>query len=105
MASSPAPYIKNAKLRGSLFPSEGFQNDNNDDDDGNGDSGLVSTADTGFWIDHTDPLAVLDYIRSRRNVNWPLGELCDGHEFLLILAVDYRGSGRFRSQPPYYAVS
>jgi len=69
MKASPIRYVKEAKLRGSLFNPEDA-------------SGLVSSVDTGFWIDHTEPLEAL--VRAREAIGWPLGELNDGHEFLLI---------------------
>lgn len=75
MKASPIPYVKNARLCGSLF---------NPDDA----SGLVSSVDTGFWVDHSGPLEALAWARDV--VDWPLGELHDGHEFLLLLEVRRR---------------
>ena len=70
MEASPIGYVKDAKLRGSVFSP--------------GDSiGLVSCADTGFFVDHTEPLEALAW--AQEWIEWPLGELFDGHEFLLIL--------------------
>ena len=69
MKDSPIRYVSEAKLRGSLF------------DPGN-NSGLVSSVDTGFWVDHSEPLEALSWIRD--TVEWPLGDLMDGHEFLLV---------------------
>ncbi|KAL2039895.1 hypothetical protein N7G274_007298 [Stereocaulon virgatum] len=80
MRASPIQYVKDAKLCGSVF----------DPEDANG---LVSSVDTGFWIDHTEPSEALAWARDM--VDWPLGELHDGHEFLLILGV----RRRFRSRP------
>ncbi|KAL8717315.1 MAG: hypothetical protein Q9225_005432 [Loekoesia sp. 1 TL-2023] len=84
MRASPIRYVKDAQLRGSLFKPE----------DANG---LVSSADTGFWVDHTEPLEALALARDR--VGWPLGELHDGHEFLLVL------EARRRTQPRYWSTS
>lgn len=75
MKASPIRYVKEAKLRGSLFNPEDA-------------SGLVSSVDTSFWIDHTEPLEAL--VRAREVMEWPLGELHDGHEFLLILEARHR---------------
>ena len=76
---SPIRYVRTAKLHGSLF----------DHRDG---SGLVSSADTKFWIDHSEPLEALTAIRKVQY--WPLGDLHDGHEFLLIVDNKHkRGSG------------
>ena len=75
LQSSPVDYVKSAKLCGSLFNS--------------GDaSGVVSCADTGFFVDRTEPLEVLAWVRE--NMDWPLGDLIDGHGFLLILEVKHR---------------
>lgn len=84
MKASPIRYVREAKLRGSLFNPED-------------DSGLVSSVDTGFWIDHKEPLEAL--ARARETIDWPLGELNDGHEFLLILEVRRRARSRPRPMP------
>ena len=70
LKASPIGYIKNAKFHGSLF-------------DLAVTDGAISSVDTGFFVDHTEPLEALG--RARRDTDWPLGELIDGHEFLLIL--------------------
>ena len=70
MQASPVEYIKGAKLRGSVF-------------DDSCDDGTVSSADTAFFVDHSEPLQALENIR--KDSVWPLGELFDGHEFLLII--------------------
>ncbi len=69
MEASPIRYVRNAKLRGSLFHPDDA-------------SEVVSSVDTDFWVDHTEPVAAL--ARARRTADWPLGELHDGHEFLLV---------------------
>jgi hypothetical protein len=81
MGCSPISYIKDAKLSGSLFNPE----DTN---------GVVSSVDTGFFVDHEEPLEALLWVRE--NMNWPLGELIDGHEFLLILQVRRRARSTSR---------
>ncbi len=70
MKESPIPYIRDVKLRGKLFDPQDA-------------SGLVTGADTGFYVDHEEPLEAL--ARVRQSTEWPLGELLEGHEFLLIL--------------------
>ena len=82
MKASPIRYVKEAKLRGRLFNPEDF-------------SGLVSSVDTDFWVDHTEPLKVLGWARD--TVDWPLGELHDGHEFLLVLEAKRRTRSRSQS--------
>ena len=77
MKSSPIPYIKDAKLRGSIFLS-------------NDTSGLVSGVDTGFSVDHEEPLKVLQTIRE--TWEWPLGDLPDDHEYLLVMLAKHRRS-------------
>ena len=82
MKASPIRYVKDAKLCGSLFNPEDT-------------SGLVSSVDTGFWVDHTEPLEALAWARDI--VDWPLGELHDGHEILLVLEIRRRTRSRSRS--------
>ncbi|WEW60615.1 hypothetical protein PRK78_006102 [Emydomyces testavorans] len=67
---SPITYIRTARPYGSLFASEDCD-------------GAVSSADTSFFVDHREPCAALE--RVRQNRDWPLGELLEGKEFLLIL--------------------
>lgn len=75
MSASPVRYVKEARLHGSLF-------------DPLDTSRLVSSADTGFGVDHAEPLEALAWARGARN--WPLGDSQDGHEFLLVLEVGHR---------------
>lgn len=49
-----------------------------------------------FWIDHTEPLKALARARAREAIEWPLGELNDGHEFLLILEARKRSRSRLQ---------
>jgi hypothetical protein len=82
MAQAPIEYIKNAKPHGSLFsPAE--------------DDGSVSSADTAFFVDHAEPLEALQ--RVQENINWPLGDLIEGHEFLLIIKAKPRHRSKTRS--------
>lgn len=84
MIASPISYVKDAKLRGSVF---------NPGDT----SGLVSSVDSGFFVDHNEPLEALAWVREE--MDWPLGELFDGHEFLLILEARRRSRSRSTSEP------
>lgn len=70
MKVSPVRYVANAKLCGTLF--------NNNDT-----SGMISGVDTGFYVDHEEPLEALQWLR--QFMEWPLGDLLDGHEFLLVI--------------------
>ncbi|KAI2477375.1 hypothetical protein Ptr902_11448 [Pyrenophora tritici-repentis] len=70
MEASPVAYVREAVLRGKLF-------------DGQDTSGAVSSVDTQFFVDHKEPLGVLAMVKQERD--WPLGELLEGFEFLLIL--------------------
>ena len=70
MKTSPVGYVRDAKLRGSLFDFEDT-------------SGAVSRVDTGFFVDHSRPLEALELVKQAEK--WPLGELSEGQEFLLIL--------------------
>jgi hypothetical protein len=78
---SPIDYVKNAKLCGSLFDPEDK-------------SSIISSADTGFFVDHTEPLEALT--RVREALNWPLGDLLEGYEFFLMLEVRRRPRSRAR---------
>ena len=90
MKASPVRYVKEAKLRGRLFNPEDL-------------SGLVSSVDTGFWVDHTEALEALELVRDEGD--WPLGDLHDGHEFLVILESKRRSRSRSRSTPSPKATS
>jgi hypothetical protein len=72
LAASDIQYLKDAKLSGKLF-----QEDN--------DSGAVSSVFTEFYVDHDEPLEVLEQYKAKGQ--WCLGELLDGHEFLAIFPV------------------
>ena len=82
MRASPIPYISGAKLCGVLFEPEDS-------------TGLVSGVNTGFFVDHEEPLEALAIVRDIWE--WPLGDLPDGHEFLLIVPGKQRRS-RSRSR-------
>ncbi|MCJ1464461.1 hypothetical protein MMC07_003074 [Pseudocyphellaria aurata] len=82
MKASPIRYVKDAELRGSLFDREDA-------------SGAVSSVNTNFFVDHTEPLKALAWVREKSD--WPLGGLLDGHEFLLLIAA--RRRDRSRSRP------
>lgn len=69
MEPSPISYIKAAKLCGRVFiPGD--------------TSGLVASVNSGFFVDHYEPLEALAWVGEQ--MEWPLGELFDVHEFLLI---------------------
>jgi hypothetical protein len=73
--ASPISYVRDAKLRGNAF----MPNDT---------TGLVASVDSGFFVDHTDPLEALAWVR--HEMDWPLGELFDGFEFFLIFEARHR---------------
>lgn len=81
MRTSPVNYVRDARLRGSLFKEDEVE-------------GMISSVDTRFFVDHTEPLEAL--ASAREYIDWPLGDLHDGHEFLLI--VEARPRPRSRSQ-------
>lgn len=74
--ASPVPYVRDSEVKGSLF-------------DPNDPAGLVCGVDSGFPIDHTE---VLEALESVRPWGWPLGDLPDGYEFLLLFPVGYTRS-------------
>ncbi|CAM1503449.1 Fc.00g082250.m01.CDS01 [Cosmosporella sp. VM-42] len=69
MKASPIAYVRDAVLRGTLFDAE-------DPID------LVCGVNTDFFVDHEEPLNALAHLRDFRP--WRLGDLPDGHEFLLL---------------------
>ena len=81
MKQSPIEYVRNAVPRGNLFESDDA-------------SGVISSVDTNFFVDHAEPLEALRWVR--KGLEWPLGELLDGHEFLLIIETRLRSRSRSR---------
>ncbi|UPL02583.1 hypothetical protein LCI18_013517 [Fusarium solani-melongenae] len=77
MKASPIDYVATAVVAGSLFCKEDS-------------TGLISGVDTNFLVDHEELLHALNHVKSFRH--WPLGDLPDGHEFLLILPAQARQS-------------
>ncbi|KAK3346349.1 hypothetical protein B0T25DRAFT_592588 [Lasiosphaeria hispida] len=73
MAGSPIAYVRDPKLCGSLFQPDSTVSDVND---------LVSGVDTNFFVSHEDPLRAVAWLR--QHDLWPLGNLPDGLEFLLV---------------------
>ena len=71
LETTPIDYLKNVKLAGLLF-------------DDSCTTGAVSCVFTEFYVDHHEPLAALEIFKMRK---WCLGELPEGHEFLVILPV------------------
>ncbi|KAJ6441186.1 ankyrin repeat-containing domain-containingprotein [Purpureocillium lavendulum] len=69
MKASPIPYVRDAKLCGSLF--------------GKDMGGCVSAIDSQFFIDHTEPLQALKDIK--QHWEWPLGDLPEGCEYLVVM--------------------
>jgi hypothetical protein len=69
LGSSPISYLKAAQLRGTLF-------------EDNCNNSTISSAFTKFYVDHTEPLAVLSHYKEKDH--WCLDKLLDGDEFLAI---------------------
>lgn len=91
MKASPIPYIRKARQCGTLFKTKDS-------------TGLVCGVDTGFFVDHEEPLEALEIVR--QIWQWPLGDLVDGHEYLLILPGKRRRSrSRSSFKPESDAVS
>ncbi|KAG1818517.1 uncharacterized protein BJ212DRAFT_1268969, partial [Suillus subaureus] len=72
LASSSISYLKTTQLRGSLFQDSC-------------DNKAISSVFTKFYVEHTEPLAVLEKYKEKGQ--WCLGELLDGHEFLAIFPI------------------
>ncbi|KAG1789109.1 hypothetical protein EV424DRAFT_1624709 [Suillus variegatus] len=73
LASSPISYLKACSIEGFAL----FQD--------SCDSDAISSVFTKFYVDHTEPLAVLEQYKKKGQ--WCLGELLDGHEFLAIFPI------------------
>jgi hypothetical protein len=71
---SPITYLQpsNIDLRGSLFQNEY-------------DNGVICSVFTQFYVDHHEPLEALEVFKKAGR--WCLGELLDGHEFLIVVPV------------------
>ncbi|KAG2147806.1 uncharacterized protein EDB93DRAFT_1240545 [Suillus bovinus] len=72
LESLPISYVKAAQLRGTLF-------------EDNCNNRAISSVYTEFYVDHAEPLAVLEQYKKKGP--WCLGELLDGHEFLAIFPI------------------
>ena len=72
------PYLINRPLVGSLLQ-QSQQSENE----------CRLQIDTGFYTDHTEPLEALSKLPV--DVEWPLGPLLEGHEFVIVFSV---GSNR-----------
>ena len=70
MRSSPVHYVKSAAPRGSVFEQNVYD-------------GSICAAFTDFWVDHKEPMDALKNMRDN-SIHWPLGELPDGCEFLVL---------------------
>jgi hypothetical protein len=77
MDASLVEYVKTAALYGSLFEKPGCWEIVQDTEN------VVSCAFTEFWVDHKEPLAVLEEVRKTRH--WPLGENPEGHEYVVLI--------------------
>ncbi|MCJ1262286.1 hypothetical protein MMC22_002156 [Lobaria immixta] len=77
--ASPISYVKDAKPRGSLFDPEDT-------------SGAISSVYSNFFVDHTEPLEALAWVRE--GLDWPLEELLDGWEFLLMVEARHRNRSK-----------
>jgi hypothetical protein len=71
LENSPVAYVKDMEPRGSLFEDKCT-------------TGAISSVFTSFYVDHDEPLEALDEYKKS---GWVLGELLDGHEFLIILPI------------------
>jgi len=69
MKRSPIRYIREAEVHGTLFGETGD---------------AVSTVDTKFLIDHTEPEEALRLVKEAGR-EWHLGSLPEGHEFLVFI--------------------
>ena len=74
--ASPVDYVRAMQPHGSLFEEDSTT------------SGAISSVNTEFYVDHDEPLAALQTFKA--SGKWSLGELLEGHEFLVIVPVSSR---------------
>lgn len=74
LSTIPVDYLRNKPLRGRLF-------------DGGETSQMVSLVDTSFFVDHEEPSKAQREFEDTYKIGWPLGQLIEGHEFLMVLKV------------------
>ncbi|KIM91127.1 hypothetical protein PILCRDRAFT_1330 [Piloderma croceum F 1598] len=72
LTASNISYLKSAQPCGTLFQVDC-------------DTGAVSSMFTEFYVDHEEPLEVLDKFKAHGQ--WCLGELLEGHEYLALFPV------------------
>jgi len=60
--------------------------------------GPSSGVDTEFFVDHEDPLSALAWLREQEV--WPLGDLPDGQEFVLLFESMRHRRSRWLSRRP-----
>jgi hypothetical protein len=72
LEASPVDYVRAMQLHGSLFEKDCT-------------SGAISLGNTKFYVDHDEPLAALQTFKD--SGKWSLGELLEGHEFLILVPV------------------
>ena len=73
MKASPLRYVREGKVRGTLFNRDGMGGE------------VVCVVDTGFWVSHEEPMRAIEVLRGMGR-EWPLGEvLPEGCEFLLLV--------------------
>ena len=70
--ASPVGYVHAMQPLGTLFEKDCT-------------SGAISSVNTEFYVDHDEPLAALQTFKA--SGKWCLGELLEGHEFLVIVPV------------------
>ncbi|KAF8921101.1 hypothetical protein CPB85DRAFT_1487079 [Mucidula mucida] len=74
LETTPVEYLRTAKLVGTAFDKESTS------------LNTVSSALTNFFVDHEEPLRALTEFREKYGRDaWPLGDLLDGHEYMIIV--------------------
>jgi hypothetical protein len=88
MAGSPIAYVQEAQLRGQVFWPVEYP--------GAWVGGLICGVDSNFFPDQKESFLALAWLQNQ--IWWPLGELCDGHEFLLVFESSRLTRSRFLSE-------
>lgn len=84
LGGSNIDYLYSTKLHGSLFAALNTTSSGEDADEDE-DDGTICCVETEFFMEHEEALQALDYLENCRGERWPLGDLLEGVEFVLLV--------------------
>lgn len=79
---SSIAYLRSTKLHGSLFAASNTSGEYEDEDE---NDGTICCVETEFFMEHEEALQALDYLETHKKIQWPLGDLLEGSEFVLLV--------------------